>query len=71
MTTVEYRPSNHVAKPCPSCRGVARLRKKPGANQYRVKCQHCGRWEPYYTTREEAVLAWNALYRTPIRDLRP
>ena len=48
-------------KPCPFCRGKARVIKESDPNliQYKVMCQNCGISTPFIGSREQSEDTWN------------
>ena len=55
-------------KPCPFCGGKGELwNNKLTYRLYGVICEECDCMTPYFTTREQAIEAWNR--REPIDDI--
>ena len=52
-------------KPCPLCEGAAYIRKREFNNPYCGCCSHCGAESGQFSTREQAVAAWNT---RPVED---
>jgi Lar family restriction alleviation protein len=48
-------------KPCPFCRGKARVIKEndPDLIQYKIMCQNCGVSTPFIGSREQSEDTWN------------